>query len=144
MTKYSKSEVQEAFERLRGWIKQQKTFGEFVSDRYGPKWVYAARATDRLRARYPDSVVITPKAQKQLRVDYQREWGREHDPQFWAMLCALRAIRDLVTGDPTPIWDLASAAIEIVERGCNSVSLPSTGSTTIKPALSTPDKGAQS
>ena len=54
MTKYSKSEVQEAFERLRGWIKQQKTFGEFVSDRYGPKWVYAARDTDRLRASTPD------------------------------------------------------------------------------------------
>ena len=74
----------------------QKTFGEFVADRYGPKWVYAARATDNLRSRYPDSVVITPKYQDHLRRDYAREWGREYDPAFWQMLCALRHCRNII------------------------------------------------
>ena len=54
----------------------QKTFGEFVADRSGPKWVYACRRTDRLSAQYPGSAVITPKAQRELRDDYRRAWGR--------------------------------------------------------------------
>ena len=53
----------------------QKSFGDFVAERYGPKWVYAQRATDRLRSQYPNSVVITPKHQKQLKVDYAKAWG---------------------------------------------------------------------
>ena len=76
---------------------EQKLVSDFVKERFGSNWVYAARSTDRIHARYdkPDcpAVVITPKQQKQLKVDYQREWGREYDPQYWAMLCALRAIR---------------------------------------------------
>lgn len=77
----------------------QKTFGEFIAENYGPKWVFADRATDRLRDRYPNSVVITPKQQRQLHEDYKRLYGREHDPAAWAMLCALRAALEEVTGE---------------------------------------------
>lgn len=65
--------------------------GEFIADRHGKKWVYAARESAAIRAKYPDSVVITPKAQRQLQIDYAKEWGREYDPVFWQMLCALRS-----------------------------------------------------
>jgi hypothetical protein len=97
----------------------QKTFGEFVSDRFGPKWVYACRRTDRLSAQYPGSVVITPKAQKELRDDYRRVWGREYDPEFWAMLCALRAIRDHAAARDNclaTIEALANAALEVATK----------------------------
>lgn len=73
----------------------QKSFGEFVSDRYGPKWVYAARRSERIARQYPNSTVITPKQQRQLKIDYARFWGREHDQPFWLMLCALRDLVDL-------------------------------------------------
>lgn len=71
----------------------QKSFGEFIAERYGPKWVYAQRASDRLKSRYPDSVVITPKQQRQLAADYKREWGAEYDKASWQALCALRSAR---------------------------------------------------
>src|ERR1700719_3010760 len=98
---------------------EQKTFGAFMRERVGLNWVYAARCTDSIRARYnkPDCpvVVITPKQQKQLRADYEREWGGEYDPQYWAMLSALRAIHGhAVNRDNCPaiIEALAAAAIE--------------------------------
>lgn len=84
-------------------IPKQKTFGEFIADRYGPKWVYAHRTTDRIRRQYPESVVITPKQQRELTTDYQKEWGREYDPEFWAMLCALRAINDTSFAKGAPL-----------------------------------------
>lgn len=72
----------------------QKTFGDFIRERHGSNWVYAARTSSDLLARHykPDKpvVVITPKMQRQLAADYAKEWGREHDVQFWQMLCALR------------------------------------------------------
>lgn len=81
---------------------QQKTFGDFIKERFGRNWVYSARATDAIKARYtkynPETgnheppAVITPKQQKQLAADYAKEWGREHDPEFWTAVCALRAI----------------------------------------------------
>lgn len=84
----------------------QKSFGDFVRERYGPNWVYANRSTPHLHDRYdkPDcpAVVITPKQQRQLKDNYAKEWGREHDPAFWAMLCALRlAAAELVLTDET-------------------------------------------
>lgn len=69
---------------------EQKTFGAFIAERYGPKWVYAHRRSDRIAHQYPNSAVITPKQQRDLARDYKTEWGREHDPEFWQMLCALR------------------------------------------------------
>ena len=72
---------------------KQKSFGDFVKERYGSKWVYAQRASERIKSRYPDSVVITPKYQRQLAADYKREWGREHDLPVWEALCALRSAR---------------------------------------------------
>jgi hypothetical protein len=75
----------------------QKSFGEFIVERYGPKWVYAQRTSDRLKARYPDSVVITPKQQRQLAVDYKREWGQEYDRSAWFALCALRAAKQAIS-----------------------------------------------
>lgn len=72
-------------------MQPQKSFGQFIADRYGPKWVYAAKRSERIARQYPQSVVITPKQQRQLAVDYAKEWGREYDPVFWQMLCALRA-----------------------------------------------------
>lgn len=78
----------------------QKSFGDFIRERHGRNWVYAARSTPRILAQYqkynPDTgeheppVVITPKQQRQLKIDYAKAWGREHDPQYWQMLCALR------------------------------------------------------
>lgn len=74
----------------------QKSFGEFTRERFGPNWVFAHRATDRLRARYDKNncpvVVITPKQQKHLHADYKREWGAEYDAPAWQALCALRAV----------------------------------------------------
>lgn len=80
----------------------QKSFGDFTAERFGRNWVYAARATDAIKARYtkwnPETeqheppTVIAPKQQRQLATDYAAEWGREYDSQFWAAICALRAI----------------------------------------------------
>lgn len=71
----------------------QKTFGDFVRERHGPNWVYAARTSPGLLARHnkPDQpvVVIAPKMQRQLAADYAKQWGREHDVQYWQMMCAL-------------------------------------------------------
>lgn len=99
----------------------QKSFGEFVTERHGRNWVYAARMTDRIAARYnkPDcpAVVITPKQQKQLAVDYKVQWGREHDPEFWAMLCALRAIHTHAANRdncPATVEALAVGALKVV------------------------------
>lgn len=69
----------------------QKSFGAYITERVGPKWVYAKRTTDRLTAQYPGSVVILPKQQKQLAKGYKREWGAEYDTPAWMALCALRA-----------------------------------------------------
>lgn len=77
---------------------RQKAFGDFIKERYGPKWVYAQRASSRITSQYPDSVVITPKQQRQLAADYRRLYGREHDPAFWAMLCVLREVQKNVSG----------------------------------------------
>lgn len=72
---------------------KQKSFGDFIRERHGSNWVYAARTTPDLLARHnkPDQpvVVITPKMQRQLAVDYAKQWGREHDVQYWQMMCAL-------------------------------------------------------
>lgn len=71
---------------------EQKRFGKFVADRYGKKWVYAHRASDRIKTRYPGAAIITPKQQRQLRADYKREWGEEYSPAAWHALVALRAV----------------------------------------------------
>jgi hypothetical protein len=106
---------------------EQKSFGAFIKERFGPNWVYAARCTDNIRARYnkPDCpvVVITPKQQKQLKADYEREWGREYDPQYWAMLSTLRAIHAHAANtrqNPVNAYfieALAAAAIKIATEG---------------------------
>lgn len=76
---------------------KQKSFGEFTRERFGSNWVFAHRATDRIRARYNKNdcpvVVITPKQQKQLHADYKREWGAEYDSPAWQALCALKSAR---------------------------------------------------
>lgn len=102
---------------------EQKTFGDFIKERFGSNWVYARRSTPALQARYnkPDCpvIVIMPKQQKQLKDDYAREWGREYDPQYWAMLSALRAIHaHAVNRDncPATIEALACAAIETATK----------------------------
>lgn len=87
---------------------EQKSFGDFTAERFGRNWVYAVRMTDRIRSQYakwnPETeqheppVVITPKQQRQLKADYEREYGREHDPQLWTAICALRAIGGDVAG----------------------------------------------
>jgi hypothetical protein len=92
----------------------QKSFGAFIAERFGPKWVYAQRASDRIARQYPGSVVITPKQQRQLAADYKREWGEEYSPASWNALCALRCIRDhAVARDncPATIQALAEGAI---------------------------------
>lgn len=71
---------------------KQKSFGVFISERYGPKWVYAHRRSKRIAYQYPNSAVITPKQQHELARDYKREWGEEYTPAAWRALCALRAI----------------------------------------------------
>lgn len=78
----------------------QKSFGDFIRERYGRNWVYAARSTPRILAQHqkynPETneheppTIITPKQQRQLKIDYAKAWGREHDPQYWHMLVALR------------------------------------------------------
>lgn len=101
---------------------RQKTFGEFVADRYGPKWVYAAHATDRLRSKYPDSVVITPNKQRELTDDYAKEWGREYDPEFWQMLCALRLAETVLGSTPPNAQNNAAyaAVCDAIEAATNS------------------------
>lgn len=83
-------------------IPLQKSFGDFVKDRFGPNWVFSARDTPALHARYdkPDRpvVVITPKQQRLLKIDYHREWGRECDSEYWHMLSALREARAHLSG----------------------------------------------
>lgn len=39
----------------------QKSFGDFTRERFGPNWVFAARSTDRLCAKYDknDCPVVT-------------------------------------------------------------------------------------
>jgi len=69
----------------------QKTFGEFIKERVGPKWVYAAQRSKRIAAQYPGSKVILPQQQRQIAKDYKREWGEEYNPAAWMALCALRA-----------------------------------------------------
>lgn len=83
----------------------QKSFGDFIRERHGRNWVYAARArsTPRILAQYqkynPETgeheppVVITPKQQRKLKTDYKREWGEEYNPAAWKALCALRYIK---------------------------------------------------
>jgi len=70
----------------------QMIFGDFVKKRYGSTWVYASRSSPQIERKYPGAVVITPKLQRRLARDYRSVWGREYDPAFWQMLCALRAI----------------------------------------------------
>lgn len=104
---------------------KQKTFGEFIRDRYGPNWVYAHRMTNRIRSRYsrPDPVtgewsapvVITPAQQKALRDDYAKEWGRENDEAFWHMLCALRATKEALHGQESD-YPLTIAAVDAALR----------------------------
>lgn len=74
----------------------QKTFGQFIAERVGPKWVYAKRTTDQIRSMYPGAAVILPKQQRQLAADYKREWGAEYDAPAWKALCALRAVSEQV------------------------------------------------
>ena len=68
----------------------QKSFGEFIAERIGPKWVYAAQRSKRIAAQYPGSVVVLPAQQRELAVLYKREWGEEYNPAMWMALCALR------------------------------------------------------
>lgn len=82
----------DAADRAGEAFPKQKSFGAFISERYGPKWVYAHRRSERLAYRYPNSTVITPKQQRELARDYRREWGEEYSPAAWQALCALRAI----------------------------------------------------
>lgn len=70
----------------------QKSFGDFIKERVGPKWVYAQRNSERIASRYPGSVVILPKQQRKLAADYKRNWGQEYDKPAWKALCALRAV----------------------------------------------------
>lgn len=80
----------------------QKSFGDFIRERHGRNWVYAARSTPRILAQYqkynPDTgeheppALITPKQQRELAVTYKREWGEEYNPAAWMALCALRAV----------------------------------------------------
>lgn len=102
---------------------EQKSFGDFTKERFGPNWVFAHRSTPALQARYNKPycpvVVITTKQQRQLKYDYAREYGRDHDPQYWAMLSALRAIHaHAVNRDncPATIEALAGAAIEAATK----------------------------
>lgn len=71
---------------------QQKSFGEFTTERFGPNWVYARAGTVSYARNGERQTVITPKEQRQLAADYKVQWGRERDPEFWAMICALRQI----------------------------------------------------
>lgn len=73
-------------------IPAQKSFGAFIAERYGTKWVYAQRRSERIACQYPDSAVITPKQQRELAADYRRQWGEEYNPAAWLALCALRAV----------------------------------------------------
>lgn len=88
----------------------QKTFGEYIAERVGPKWVYANRTTDRLCSRYPDSIVILPKQQHQLAADYKREWGEEYNVPAWKALCALRHVK----------MELETAGIKGVMVACSA------------------------
>ena len=71
----------------------------------------------RIRWQYPDSAVITPKYQKQLKDDYRARYGREHDDEHWLMLCALRAITLELAYDELPagVQDLIETAIAKAE-----------------------------
>lgn len=70
----------------------QKSFGDFIKERVGPKWVYASQRSKRIAAQYPGSVVVLPAQQRELAVTYKREWGEEYNPAAWMALCALRAV----------------------------------------------------
>lgn len=98
---------------------EQKSFGDFIRERHGPNWVYAKRTTPNLLARHNKSdqpvVVITPKMQAALAVDYAKVWGREHDVQFWQMLCALRATEGMLRACgflKSDTYDMVMAALE--------------------------------
>lgn len=97
----------------------QKSFSDFIRERHGPNWVYAARTSPRLLARHnkPDkpAVVITPKMQRALATDYAKVWGREYDVQFWEMLCALRATEGMLRAcgfQKSDTYAMVAAALE--------------------------------
>ena len=101
-------------------VPTQKTFGEFISERFGRNWVYAAHMTPQIAARYgADVVVLTPALQRRLKDDYAREWGRANDPVFWQMLCALRDCRErlaLNNGDNDEEGPFIDAVVNAIER----------------------------
>lgn len=99
-------------------MKSRPSFGEFIAQRYGPKWVYAARNSAALRRQYGRDVrVILPREQERLREDYHRLYGRERDEAHWRMLCALRAVtQQLDYGNfDKPTQTMVQAAIEYAE-----------------------------
>lgn len=81
----------------------QKSFGEFTAERFGPNWVYGRSKTQESFARNgARQTAITKKEQEALKCDYKAQWGREYDPEFWAMLCALRQIQVHARGNECP------------------------------------------
>jgi hypothetical protein len=97
----------------------QKSLGDFIRERHGANWVYAARTSPDLLARHykPDKpvAVITPKMQRQLAADYAKVWGREYDVQFWKMLCALRATEAMLRAcgfQQSDAYAMVAAALE--------------------------------
>lgn len=95
----------------------QKSFGEFTSDRFGPNWVYGRSKNQESFSRDGRrQTVITKSEQAQLTADYKAAWGREYDPEFWAMLCALRAIHEHAANRdncPATIEALAAGALQV-------------------------------
>lgn len=72
---------------------KQKSLGELTTERFGPNWVYGRAGTVSFARNGARQTVITKKEQEALKRDYKARWGREYDPEFWAMICALRQIR---------------------------------------------------
>ena len=94
----------------------QKSFGDFIKERVGPKWVYVQRNSDRIAGQYPNSAIILPKQQRELAIEYKKEWGAEYDRAAWFALCALRATKNQIDypsfdEDTKSMVDFAIAAL---------------------------------
>lgn len=63
-------------EALAPFTSPAPSFGEWLAARVGPRWVLG-RNTAGLRARYPESVIISPAAYRKHQESYRSETGRE-------------------------------------------------------------------
>lgn len=89
------------------------TFGDFMRDKVGKNYVIAPRASDGLRARYGDDVVVvTPARNRALTQEYRALYGDPYDAVRAEMYRTLREFRDTF-GQWSPM--LAMQADKVME-----------------------------